>query len=195
VPFKVWAVGEEVLAADFNSFLQQQVVATFPNTAARDAAIPAPSVGQLCYVTAVGLLMYEGTAWVSVRGGQTLQTQIANGQTVGPSVELTLATLNIPAKPQPYTLELCQQSNCYATVSGDTILMRLRVGGVQVALLENRFSGTNIRANVGQSTSRLTPVAANTAVVATLTAQGSASTGNFAFGNPQESYLTARLTY
>jgi hypothetical protein len=63
--FKVWAVGEEVLAADFNSFLQQQVVAVFPNVPARDAAIVAPNEGQLCYVTAdKTLYQFTGAAWV-----------------------------------------------------------------------------------------------------------------------------------
>jgi hypothetical protein len=62
--FKIWAVGEEVLAADFNAFLQQQVVAVFASAAARDAAITAPTRGQACYVQATAqLLVYDGTAW------------------------------------------------------------------------------------------------------------------------------------
>lgn len=195
MPFKIWAVGEEVLAQDFNDYLGEQVIATFPNVAARDAAIVAPNIGQVVHVVAVGLQLFDGVGWVTIRGGQTVQQQMVNGTIVGPSVETTLVTLNLAARPYPYWLELCQQTNCYATVSGDTVLMRLKANGAQVALLENRFSGTNMRNNVGQATSRLTQIAANTAAVATLTAQGSASTGNFAFGNPQESYLTARITF
>jgi hypothetical protein len=49
--FKVWGVGEEVLAADFQALLQTQVVAQFPNPATRDAQWPAPPVGALCVTT------------------------------------------------------------------------------------------------------------------------------------------------
>jgi len=65
MPFKVWAVGEEVLAADFNDYLQEQVVATFPSAAARDAAIVAPVVGQMVVLTAAPypVQVWDGTAW------------------------------------------------------------------------------------------------------------------------------------
>lgn len=46
-------MGEEVLAADFNTFVQDQVVATFPNAAARSTALPSPKIGQLSYLTDV----------------------------------------------------------------------------------------------------------------------------------------------
>jgi len=66
MPFKIWAVGEEVLAADFNDFLQEQVVATFPTAAARDAAIIAPNEGQLAYVVAdKTLYRWDGAAWIT----------------------------------------------------------------------------------------------------------------------------------
>lgn len=64
MPSKVWAIGEEVLAADFNPYVQEQVLATFPSYAARDAAIGAPKAGQACYIIGTGeLLIYAGTAW------------------------------------------------------------------------------------------------------------------------------------
>ena len=56
MPSKIWAVGEEVLAADFNDYVQEQVVATFPNAAARTAAIAAPLPGMLTYLADVGRL-------------------------------------------------------------------------------------------------------------------------------------------
>jgi len=56
VPTKTWVVGEEVLAADFNTFVQKQVVATFANAAARDAAIPSPTPGTACYLNDLGQL-------------------------------------------------------------------------------------------------------------------------------------------
>lgn len=63
MPTKVWAVGEEVLAADFNDYVQEQVVAVFATAAARDAAIPAPNAGQCCVLTDTNVLQqYRATA-------------------------------------------------------------------------------------------------------------------------------------
>jgi hypothetical protein len=60
-------VGEEVLAADFNTMVQRQVVATFANAAARDAAIPAPTEGMTCYVTGIGFQIYNAV-WKPLPG-------------------------------------------------------------------------------------------------------------------------------
>lgn len=67
MPTKTWAVGEEALAADMNTYVQQQVVPTFPNAAARDTAMPAPLEGQLSVLLdSVALSIRRGGAWTSV---------------------------------------------------------------------------------------------------------------------------------
>jgi hypothetical protein len=97
MPYKVWAVGEEVLAADFNDYLQEQVVPIFASTAARDAAIVAPFAGQHCFVTGLGMQEHSGSAWQSIIGRwgafsvttDTLsQFTFAHGFAVAPSVVL-----------------------------------------------------------------------------------------------------------
>lgn len=66
MPQKTWAVGEEVLAADFNTYLQKQVVPQFPNVAARDAWAGPPK-GALCVTTDTNALwIYSGAAWQSL---------------------------------------------------------------------------------------------------------------------------------
>lgn len=73
MPFKVWAVGEEVLAADFQSFLQNQVVPVFPNVAARDASWIAPPKGALCVTSDTNTLwQFSGTAWASLLGPKVI---------------------------------------------------------------------------------------------------------------------------
>jgi hypothetical protein len=73
VPTKIWAVGEEVIAADFNAMVQRQVVATFANASARDAAIPAPTEGMVAYlIDAHSLQVYRNGAWTTNPGGSVL---------------------------------------------------------------------------------------------------------------------------
>ena len=86
MPFKTWSVGEEVLASDFNPYVQQQVVARFATAAARTAAITAPVLSQLTTLdTAPGIVQYwNGSAWVNVGSG----AEIAYAQ-VTASVPLT----------------------------------------------------------------------------------------------------------
>ena len=59
---KTWVVGEEVLAADFNTYVQNQVVARFATVAARDSAWPAATagVGAACTTTDTGQLWVVG---------------------------------------------------------------------------------------------------------------------------------------
>jgi hypothetical protein len=79
MPFKVWAIGEEVLAADFQPYLQNQVVAAFPSTAARDAAITAPVLGQMAVITAAPfpVQVFDGTAWRNL-GAPHVEARLLN---------------------------------------------------------------------------------------------------------------------
>jgi hypothetical protein len=70
MPTKTWAVGEEVIAGDFQTHVQNQVVATFANAAARNAAITAPLAGMVTWLTDTKMLsVYDGTAWRDVAPG------------------------------------------------------------------------------------------------------------------------------
>jgi hypothetical protein len=50
MPTKIWVEGEEVIAGDFNQMVQEQVIPTFANAAARDGALPTPTVGMHCFM-------------------------------------------------------------------------------------------------------------------------------------------------
>ena len=71
MPQKTWVVGEEVLAADFNTYVQNQVVAKFATVAARDAAWPAATAGPgaMSVTTDTNTLwLVVGVAWVAAGG-------------------------------------------------------------------------------------------------------------------------------
>jgi hypothetical protein len=88
VPFKTWVVGEEVLAADFNAYVQKQVVATFPNAAARTAAIPSPSAGMVTFLTDTNQMQYwTGSAWAGT--SSVLWSVVTAGEQPGISTTLT----------------------------------------------------------------------------------------------------------
>lgn len=66
MPFKLWSVGEEVIASDFNPNVAQQIVAVFSNAAARAAGWTAPPQGALSELldSPGALWTFIGTAWV-----------------------------------------------------------------------------------------------------------------------------------
>jgi hypothetical protein len=67
VPYKLFAPFERLLADDLNTYYSQQVAAIFPNAASRDAAIPAPIIGQPAFLTdLMRLTVWDGSAWRAV---------------------------------------------------------------------------------------------------------------------------------
>lgn len=66
MPHKNWAVGEEVIATDFNPIVADQVVAQFPNAANRASNWLDPPVGAVSHLgDSPGVLwIYTATAWV-----------------------------------------------------------------------------------------------------------------------------------
>jgi len=66
MPFKTFVAGTEGLASDVNTYLMEQSVMTFTNSTARDAALPTPLEGMVCYLTASDhFQVYNGSAWVT----------------------------------------------------------------------------------------------------------------------------------
>jgi hypothetical protein len=66
MPFKEFVAGTPALASDINTYLMEQSVMTFTNSTARDAALPTPLEGMVCYLTASDhFQVYSGSAWVT----------------------------------------------------------------------------------------------------------------------------------
>jgi hypothetical protein len=68
MPFKTWSIGEEVLASEFNPYVQQQVVARFASAAARTAAITSPVLNQVTMRDdrPGALERWTGSAWADI---------------------------------------------------------------------------------------------------------------------------------
>jgi len=66
MPFKVWATGTTVTAADFNNFLQQQVLTTWADLTALNAGIASPVEGMFAFTRDNDTLYYRSSsAWVA----------------------------------------------------------------------------------------------------------------------------------
>lgn len=86
MPQKTWAIGEEVLATDFNTYVQNQIVARFATAAARDAAWPAATAGP----GAMSVTTDNGTLWTVVGSAWVVV------DTAGGGVIVTNASTNVP---------------------------------------------------------------------------------------------------
>lgn len=105
MPFKIWSVGEEVLASDFQTYVGNQVVAQFTDATQRDAQVPAPANGQMCTLgTYLGLVfIWNGDAWVEptpfVQCGTEVVTTNGSGGTA--------ITFPTPFLLPPFAVSLC----------------------------------------------------------------------------------------
>jgi hypothetical protein len=67
MPHKDYAPGNDVLAADFNQYIADQVVAQYPTRAARTADWPSPPIGALSHIgtgdITQGIEVWNGVAW------------------------------------------------------------------------------------------------------------------------------------
>jgi hypothetical protein len=82
---KVWAAGDKLGAADLDALVDQSVM-VFATTTARDTAIPSPTTGMTCFVTAdKWTYQYNGTVWVAINNatGWTAYTPSLSGVTIG----------------------------------------------------------------------------------------------------------------
>ena len=101
MPFTVWATGQTVTAADFNTMLQQQVVSTWADTTARDAGIASPQHGMFAFTEDQNKLWYyDSSSWVetSLTADITSVNTAANSSLAGGaasgSVDLTVDVNN-----------------------------------------------------------------------------------------------------
>lgn len=177
MPQKTWAVGEEVLAADFNTYLQNQVVPVFTSTAQRDSQWPSPPDGAHCVVIASGIsTLYRRIAgvWYTPHAVLTYVDRQTNAGPQGAeAVFMNTVAITIPANRRIVVETGFQGINSGAnlnafyrvrlgTTTAGTLLMAMQVpanatgagnGGVLARPLNNPASPLQVCVTLeGQST-------------------------------------------
>lgn len=120
MPFRVFAAGEVLTAANVNDYLAEQAVSTFAGTAARASAITSPTEGQISYLQDTDqLAYYDGSAWVNAPGARP--TLIAPQEKINISASTATGTVSINAATDSVTY--------YTANAGANFTINLRGNG------------------------------------------------------------------
>lgn len=99
MPWKQWAYLEKVSSAQFQDYLQNQVVSTFTSVAQRSTQLVAPVEGQVSYLKDVDRLeVFDGASWIA------LERALQGPQGIIAYAEATGGGSNAGATVQPMTL-------------------------------------------------------------------------------------------
>lgn len=132
--WKTWAALEEVTAANMNSYVRDQVVQVFTNSASRAAAITSPTRGLVSFLTDTGALeVYYGATtgwarpWNQPWGAPVAPASITVSQTFSSTgaVDMTSSSLTFAyTANRRYRLQL---SGIFDCPSGSPVIGSLRI--------------------------------------------------------------------
>lgn len=202
MPFKTFVAGTPALASDINTYLMEQSVMSFLNAAARDADLPTPNEGMVCYLTASDhFQVYNGSAWVSFDitwnawtptltnltqgSGATLSAFYARiGKTVVAQVYATMGTT--PTVGGQFSISLpVDIANSNRSVSIGSCVMRDAGGGVS-------YLGSVLATGSAPSVARMQTIG-TAGATATLSSQ--TATNPFTWATTAGSYFQFTIMY
>lgn len=159
-------------AAEVNDYLMSQVVARFASTGARNAAIPAPEQGQLCYILGVGFQAYDSVAgWSAAPLGAV---QLVARQTLA-SAAASVSISGIPATYRQLRIAYSARSDLAAS---SWAAVRMRINNDS----SSNYASQNIQHGTAGVGAQVSPGAQNSMFVGLVPAAGVASADYFGAG-------------
>jgi len=172
--WKIWDQGEVVEAGDFQEYIQNQVVQSYPSASARSTTLgTAVAEGMISYREDANVVeVYDGSSWVGIGTegditGVTAGTALTGGGTTG---DVTL-NADIAAIGSAVVIEVSQVTDITASATEINLLDGVTATTAEINYIDGVTSNlqTQLDGKVDESDGSVTQATAGSAVVRNIT--------------------------